>query len=77
MNWKQIICMWLGIIVFVLVALNTKTHFDYGGGFDGPCGVAVDYGPLIARLVSTVIVACGLIYTLRDKKDNKSKDEQK
>jgi len=73
MNKKQLIVLWIGIAVFVLIALITKTSFGPGGVWNPP--VVVDYGPLVIRLMSTVIVTGGLIYTLKDKKDEKPKDK--
>lgn len=68
MNRKQLILMWIGIAVFVLVGANTKTRF----GFDP---IIVDYSKLATRLLSTVIVTAGLIYTLRDEKGRRDKDD--
>jgi hypothetical protein len=66
MNKKQLVCMWAGIVVFVLIGLNTRTLFGFST-------IVVDYGPLIVRLAGTVIVTGGLIYTLRDKQGKKDK----
>lgn len=90
MNKKQLTVLWIGIAVFVLVALTTQTNFstwhsDHGRGPaprypTGPTGryvSVVNYGPLVGRLMSTVVVTGGLIYTLKDKKDEKPKDEKK
>ena len=79
MSKKQSTVLWIGIAVFVLIALTTQTMFKKIGS--GPTGRTsiwiVDYGPLVGRLMSTVIVTGGLIYTLKDKKDEKPKDEKK
>jgi hypothetical protein len=71
MNKKQKIIMWVGIAIFVFIGLTTETSFGMRGVY------WTDYGPLIARLVSTAVVTLGLIVTFKDKKDNKTKDEQK
>lgn len=81
MNKKQLTVLWIGIAVFVLVALTTQTMFttivreerEPTGTYVSKC----DYGPLVGRLMSTVVVTVGLIYTLKDKKDEKPKDEKK
>lgn len=70
MNKKQKIIMWVGIAIFVFVSLNTETSFGRARATD----LYTDYGPLIARLVSTAVVTLGLIVTF---KDNKTRDEQK
>ncbi len=72
MNRKQVISMWCGIAVFVLVSLNTETsHYRIapGGSRDTASAIVAwtDYGPLIARVLSVCIVTAGLIYTFRDK----------
>jgi len=86
MNKKQSTVLWIGIAVFVLIALTTTTAFKavesrmVSGGRRPPENTyiwVVDYGPLVGRLISIVIVTGGLIYTLKDKKDEKPKDEKK
>jgi len=84
MNKKQLTVLWIGIVVFVLIALTTQTMFTTLVTPRGPHSASedlyvpkVDYGPLVGRLMSTVIVTGGLIYTLKDKKDEKPKDEKK
>jgi hypothetical protein len=58
--------MWAGIIVFVLIGLNTRTLFG--------CGYYINtYAQIITCLAGTVIVTGGLIYTLRDKQGKKDK----
>ncbi len=71
MNKNQSTVLWIGIAVFVLIALTTQTMFKkIGSGQTGRTSIwIVDYGPLVGRLMSTVIVTGGLIYTLKDKKD--------
>jgi len=86
MNKKQLIVLWIGILVFVFVALTTQTDFSTwhddhrGPAPQYPTGQyvsVVNYGPLVGRLISVVVVTGGLIYTLKDKKDEKPKDEKK
>lgn len=79
MNKKQSTVLWIGIAVFVLIALTTETRFKSVSSRSGSrvSTVVVDYGPLVGRLMSTIIVTGGLIYTLKDKKDEKPKDEKK
>ena len=75
MNRKQMISMWCGIAVFVLVSLNTETsHYETAvgsGSRTDPSNVAIvawtDYGPLVARSLSVCIVTAGFIYSFRDK----------
>jgi bacteriorhodopsin len=64
MNKKQLVCMWTGIIVFVLIGLNTRTLFRWYYYMN-------DCAQLITCLAGTVIVTGGLIYTLRDKQGKK------
>jgi len=64
MNKKQLVVMWIGIAVFVFFGVTTETKF--------PSGIreyVMDYSQLVVRLVSTVLVTGGLIYTFRNKKD--------
>lgn len=79
MNKKQLTVLWIGIAVFVLIALNTttKTAFPTGPRRYDECIWVVDYGPFVGRLMSTVVLTGGLIYTLKDKKDEKPKNEKK
>lgn len=74
MNKKQLIIMWIGIAVFIYFGLTTKTHYTYRQGRINPVVAVTDYGPMTVRLVSTVLVTGGLIYTFKDKKP---KDSQK
>jgi len=73
MNKNQIILMWIGIAVFVCFALTTKTISQPGPYKDSL--YITDYGPLVTRLVSTVLVTVALIYTLKNKK-SKAKDQK-
>ena len=60
---RQLRVMWVGIAFFVVLALTTKTSQS---GWDGQ--TVTDYGPLVGRLLSTVVVTAALIYTVKDKK---------
>jgi len=61
--------MWVGIAVFVLLALTTDTVQTISSRDRRvPGAITSDYGPLAGRLLSTVVVTAGLIYTFRDKK---------
>ena len=80
MNRKQIVTMWLGIMIFILFGLFTRTQFtkknisrDSGKIIFEPDSYVVDYGPLAARLGSTVLVTVALIYSFKDK--NTAKNE--
>jgi len=68
MNKKQLICMWVGIAVFVCLGYFSIARTDIQILSDNLSNRPRDYGPLIVRLSSTVLVTTGLIYTLRDKK---------
>ena len=70
MNRKQIICMWLGITAFVFVSLITKTFYCEKYTI-GTLTTWTDYGPLVARWLSVVVVTSGLIYTFKDNKAKK------
>lgn len=72
MNVRQLIIMWVGIAVFVYFAFTTQAVFVMT-----PYYQDVRYGPLIARLATTAAVTIGLLFTFADKKDEKSKDDQK
>ncbi len=72
MNKKQLICLWGGIVVFVFIALTTLTEVSaniFGGN------QKYEYGTLVVRLLCTVIVSGGLIYTLKDKERKNDKDD--
>lgn len=72
MNKKQIVCLWLGIAVFVLVGLVRQVTPIYlweagrGGG-------ALMLPRFIVLWVCIIVVTIGLIYTFRDKQDKKDK----
>ncbi len=70
MNKKQIVCLWLGIIVFVLVGLyaSSDTIYLWSHG-------ALMLPPFTVLWVCIIIVTIGLIYTFRDKQDKKDKDD--
>lgn len=77
-NMKQKTILWIGIVIFILFGLCTRTqytkHFSnislQGEPTTHSYSHVVDYGPLVVRLGSTALVTAALIYTLKDKKDN-------
>lgn len=74
MNKKQLIVMWVGIIVFILIGVFTPTSF-YAHRVRRTSGTSwTNYKPLIKGLGSTVLIAAGLIYTLNDKNKKDSGD---
>lgn len=58
MNKKQKIVLWLGIAVFVLMGLYPPADFD---------GAALDPPQLLIQWAMVVVVAGGLLVTLKDK----------
>jgi amino acid transporter len=68
MNRKQIICLWIGIIIFACVSLMMPLY-QYG---NLTCMVW-----LLVRWVVIGVVTTGLIYTFKNKKDKKPKADQK
>lgn len=75
MNRKQIIVLWVGIIAFVYLGLTCRIS---GRGWTLEMESCVkDIAQLLVYWVVTAVVTGGLIYTFRDKKDKKPKDEQK
>jgi len=76
MNRKQIICMWCGIAIFVLIGLCAVV--GYGGGIrlwwwhsglrSGGTGALILPNFIVLWICISVVTA-GLIYTFRDKKD--------
>ncbi|MBW7988398.1 MAG: hypothetical protein FVQ84_00015 [Planctomycetes bacterium] len=76
MNKKQIICLWLGIAVFVfagLVTLYEPIYLWKGFGRE-PGGGDLMLPRFIVLWVCIIVVTIGLIYTFRDKQDKKDKD---
>lgn len=71
MNRKQIICMWLGIAVFVLIGLAATTN--YGGIYLWRGGKLILPGFIVLWICISVVTA-GLIYTFRDKPRDKEKE---
>ncbi len=72
MNRKQLIVLWVGIVVFVLVTLNPRS------GYRGE----IRWWPasllkLLASWGIVVVVTGGLIVTLRNKKDDKPTDKER
>lgn len=88
MNKKQIICLWIGIVIFAFVGLTAQIqHHSYSYGtltFEGVSGTSgttigdaiVDISNLLVRWVVILVITSGLIYTFRDKKAKKPTDEQ-
>lgn len=74
MNKKQIVCLWMGIAVFVLVGLVRQVTPIYlweagrGGGY-------LMLPRFIVIWVCIIVVTIGLIYTFRDKQDKTDKDD--
>jgi|WetSurMetagenome_2_1015567.scaffolds.fasta_scaffold209339_1 hypothetical protein len=74
MNKKQLICMWIGIFVSISITFTFTTEPS-----DSLITVSkashnwLDYIMLIARLLITLVVTAGMIYTLKDKKKNNSR----
>ena len=84
MNKKQMIVLWIGIIIFVLVSLHPprKSHpRPIRRTTDAPIVEVIGAGnvdgvKLLSRWLIIIILTGGLIYTIKDKKDKKLKDEQ-
>jgi hypothetical protein len=73
MNKKQIIVMWVGIVIYIIIGLNTETtETAYGHRYSNDpiksVAVTSDYGSLFVRLSGTVLATIAAIYTLKDKK---------
>jgi hypothetical protein len=81
MDKRELIILWVGIAVFIYFGLTTETRYFETDLYIGPVDSTVtkthltDYGPLSVRLASTVLVTAGLIYTLKDGKGKKPKDD--
>jgi len=77
MNKKQIVCLWLGIALFVLVGLGASSHTIYlWEGFRSPPGGGHLMLPrFIVLWVCIIVVTIGLIYTFRDKQHKTNKKE--
>lgn len=67
MNKKQLICMWCGIVLIVLAGFD---KFWSGAAYH-------DWSNFIMWTFLVSLVTCGLIYTFRDNKTAKTKDEEK
>ncbi len=65
MNKKQIIAMWIGVVVFVF--------FDFIIAMAMLINEYAACGPLIMLLMNTAIITIAAIYTLRDKKQEGGK----
>lgn len=76
MNKKQLIVMWVGIVIFILIGVFTRTHFSARRVRRTSGASWTNYRPLIKGLGSTALIAAGLIYTLKDKKKKDSNDSE-
>jgi len=77
MNKTQLLVMWLGIAIIVIVGLDSPLNSSRGivllgddVGAERLAFITKDIGQLFMRWTMIAIVVAGLIYTLRDK--NKS-----
>jgi predicted GNAT superfamily acetyltransferase len=69
MNNKQIIAMWIGIVVFVLIICFTDTRY-----YDSPnMSWYKDFIPISVRSFSCVLITFAAIYTLKDNKQDGDK----
>jgi hypothetical protein len=75
MNKKQKICLWVGIIAFAFVGLISQIGNIYT--VNTTSDTIVYISKLLIRWIVIAVVTIGLIYTFGDKKDKKSKDDQK
>lgn len=75
MNKKQKYCLWIGIIAFAFVGLTSQIGNIYTA--NTTTDTIVYISKLLVRWVVIGVVTAGLIYTFRDKKDKKSREEQK
>ena len=66
MNKKQLICLWIGIVVCIYFAFTTQTSFR-SFQFMQSDQYWSDYGKLIARLSTTILITFGLILTFKSK----------
>jgi len=73
MNKKQIVYLWLGIAVFVIVGLLRQvTPIYLWKGFNGGDLILPRF---IVLWVCIIVVTIGLIYTFRDKQDKTNKND--
>ena len=91
MNWKQKICLWVGIAVIVAMGIFPPVyHHTVFSWSNGPTvrppkyeflltatGSAIEYSKLFVQWAIIAVITGGLIYTFKDKKDEKVEDEQK
>lgn len=69
MNKKQLVCLWIGIIIFAFVGLTTQIGFSKWTLAGNSVGDAiVTISKLLVNWVVILIITSGLIYTFRDKK---------
>lgn len=70
MNKKQLVVMWVGISVFIIVGFNTNTTRTFGSHRTNSLVAVTDYGPLIFRLLSVTIVTGALLITFKNRKNS-------
>jgi len=79
MNKNQKVILWIGIAVFLLLGLfppNTS-HFGFGALLFELSDRTISYRKLLVGWTIVAVLTGGLIYTLKDQKYKKTKDEQK
>jgi predicted branched-subunit amino acid permease len=76
MNKKQVRVMWIGIALIILtIPLWVALTMHVYGGADTLVWICLLLEKPIPKVIA--IITIGLVVTFRDKKDDKSKDEQK
>ena len=75
-NKKQKICLLIGIVVIVLMAIFPPANKGLAFFFTAK-SQEIKYAQLLIQCIVVAAITAGLIYALRDKKDKKQKDEQK
>lgn len=74
MNKKQKYCLWIGIIAFAFVGLTSQIGNIYTANTTPDTIVYIS--TLLVRWVVVGVVTTGLIYTFRNKKEKKPKDDE-
>jgi len=75
MNKKQLVCMWIGITVFLIIGYFGIHRDPWERLGENLSNRPHDYVSMIIGLLCTVLVTSGLIITLRDKKQKNDKTE--
>jgi len=75
-NKRQRICLLIGIVVIVLMAIFPSVDKGIGFFFTAKGG-EIEYAQLLIQCSAVAVITAGLIYTLRDKKNVKLKNKQK